>query len=111
MKVNTYTMKPAPENPTSHSVDNILYRDDIAILHEFLPKGAEVSQHVVPYGVFIMILKGTLKISIGDQYRQSHSAGTVVEVPYATLAGVKNENDKIAEFFVIKVNNKPAEVK
>ena len=111
MKVNTYTMKPTPDNLTSRSVDNILYRDDIAILHEFLPKGAEVPQHIVPYGVFIIILKGTLKIFIGDQYRQSHSAGAVVEVPYATLAGVKNDNDEIAEFFVIKVNNKPAEVK
>jgi quercetin dioxygenase-like cupin family protein len=107
MKVNTYTMKPAPENPTSHNVDNILYRDDIAILHEFLPKGAEVPQHVVPYGVFILILKGSIKVSIGDQYRQTHSAGTVVEVPYAALAGVKNEDDEIAEILVIKVNNKP----
>jgi quercetin dioxygenase-like cupin family protein len=109
MKINTYTMKPAPENPTSHHVDNILYRDDIAILHEFLPKGAEVPPHVVPYGVFIMILKGSLKVTIGDQYRQSHPAGTVVEVPYATQAGVKNEDDETAEIFVIKVNNKPAD--
>jgi quercetin dioxygenase-like cupin family protein len=102
MTEKTYQMKPSPAVFDGHWADVILYRDDAAILHEFLPKGAEVSPHSVPHTVFIVILKGAVHVASGSLSYTRYPAGTVVEIPPGDIAGVRNEGDETAEFFVLK---------
>lgn len=102
MTEKTYQMKPAPETLQGHWADTILYRDDAAILHELLPKGGEVPPHSVPQTVFIVILKGAVHVASGSLSYTRYPAGTVVEIPPGDIAGVRNEEDEVAEFFVFK---------
>lgn len=88
-------------------MDAIVYREDVAILHELLPQGAEVPQHSVDYTVFIVLLKGAVEVRIGSQDWHAYRAGTVLEVPHGVPAGVRNQHPETAEFFVIKAGGKP----
>ncbi|MDD4445415.1 MAG: hypothetical protein PHC36_06355 [Eubacteriales bacterium] len=102
MTEKTYTMKSRPQTLHGHWADPILYRDDAAILHEFLPKGGQVPPHSVPYTVFILILEGAVEIASGSLEYTRYEQGTVVEIPAGDLAGVRNDDEATAEFFVFK---------
>ncbi len=102
MTEKTYSMKTPPAEPDGHWADVVLYRDDAAILHEFLPKGGRVAPHTVPYTVFIVILKGAVEIASGSLDYTRYEQGTVVEIPSGDLAGVRNDEAQTAEFFVFK---------
>lgn len=102
MTEKTYTMKAPPKDLKEHWADVILYRDDAAILHEFMPKGGEVHPHSVPHTVFIVILKGSVEIASGSLDYTHYEQGTVVEIPAGDIAGVRNNKEEMAEFFVFK---------
>lgn len=102
MTEKTYSMKTPPAEPDGHWADVVLYREDAAILHEFLPKGGRVAPHTVPYTVFIVILKGAVEIASGSLDYTRYEQGTVVEIPSGDLAGVRNDEAQTAEFFVFK---------
>ncbi|HCU07442.1 MAG TPA: hypothetical protein DF480_00470 [Clostridiales bacterium] len=102
MTEKTYRMKTPPQTLQGHWADPILYRDDAAILHEFLPKDGQVPPHTVPYTVFIVILEGVLEIASGSLDYTRYEQGTVVEIPAGDLAGVRNSEETTAEFFVFK---------
>ncbi|NLV69781.1 MAG: hypothetical protein GXY56_02770 [Clostridiales bacterium] len=102
MTEKTYPMKAPPQTLQGHWADTVLYRDDAAILHEFLSEGGEVPPHTVPYTVFIVILKGSVEIASGSLDYTHYDQGTVVEIPAGDLAGVRNRRKATAEFFVFK---------
>ena len=102
MTEQTYTMKAPPKDLKGHWADTILYRDDAAILHEFMGKGGEVAPHTVPYTVFIVILKGAVEVASGSLDYTRYEHGTVVEIPSGHIAGVRNKEEEVAEFLVFK---------
>lgn len=102
MTEKTYAIKTPPQTLQGHWADTILYRDDAAILHEYLPRGSQVPPHTVPYTVFIVILKGAVEIASGSRDYTRYEQGTVVEIPSGDLAGVRNNEETTAEFYVFK---------
>ena len=83
-------------------IEKIVDLDNVAINHIVLPEGERLPQHYSNSNVYMIVVKGALTLSLGDQEAHSYTAGTIVEIPVDTRMDVVNRDDAVLEFFVIK---------
>ncbi len=79
-----------------------LVQEDVAMLnHVVLPAGDRLPEHFSDSNVFMVIVRGSLTMQLGDQEPHHYSA-TIVQVPFNTKMNISNEGDEAVEFFIVK---------
>lgn len=93
----------------SHSneklIEKIINDDNLVINHMILPKNTGLPEHYSNSNVYMIIVRGTMTISLNDSSPQEYSKGTILNIPFKTKMKVNNFNDEILEFFVVKAPN------
>lgn len=93
------------KNSNEKLIEKIVDDDNLLLNHMILTKGTGLPEHFSNSNVYMVIVKGTLTIKLGEQEEKRYSKGEIINIPYNTKMNINNFDDEILEFFVIKAPN------
>ena len=85
--------------------ENIFTHKDILMNHVVVPSGQSFPRHPTDAVVYILIVRGELSMTLGDQDTRQYRAGQVVNVPKGVESILGNYGDDILEMFVVKTEH------
>ncbi len=83
--------------------ENILKDENIMLNHMIIESGKFFPKHPTDAHVYIIVVKGELSISLGDETKKTYKKGDVIDVDKGIESFLGNESDDFTECFVIKV--------
>ena len=83
-------------------IEKILNDGNAMINHFVLPQGTGIPPHNSNSNVYMIIVRGTLSLTLGDEQTQTYEAGHLLSIPYDVPMVVRNEDVPTLEMFVIK---------
>ncbi|SHH52774.1 Cupin domain protein [Caloranaerobacter azorensis DSM 13643] len=92
-------------NYNERLIEKIIDDDNVVLNHMILPKNTGLPEHYSNSNVYMIIVRGTMTISLNDNSPQKYSKGTILNIPFKTKMNVNNLDDEILEFFVVKAPN------
>lgn len=84
--------------------ENILKDENIMLNHVIIESGKFFPRHPTDAHVYIIVIKGQLSITLGDEAKQTFKKGDVIEVEKGIDSVLGNGSDGFTECFVIKVD-------
>lgn len=73
--------------------------------HMVLTTGSDVPKHFTNSNVYMIVVRGTMTIYLGEQPPHTYSKGDILNIPYHTKMHVVNQHEDVLEFFVVKSPN------
>jgi len=89
----------------SKVVERIVDDENIHLNHMVLTKGTSLPEHYSNSNVYMIIVRGTMTLQLGDQEPHRYRKGDIVNIPYNTKMNVSNQDEEVLEFFVVKAPN------
>ncbi len=83
-------------------VERIIDDEHAAINHMVLAKHDFLPEHFSNSNVYMIVVRGTLSLQLGDQQPHAYPSGSIVAIPYNIRMNVSNQDEPVLEFFVIK---------
>lgn len=84
-------------------VELIVDEDRVAINHMVLPQGEALPEHKANAHVHLIVVRGLLTLKLAGRMAQKYPAGSIIALPYGIRMHPQNRDDRVLEFFVIKV--------
>ena len=89
----------------SKTIERIVDDEHSAINHMVLNKGEALPIHDSNSHVYLVIVRGKLSITLAEQDTHVYEGGNIVNVPYGVRMFIRNEEEPVLEFFVLKAPN------
>jgi len=86
----------------SKLIEKIISDGNVDLNHMIFPKGEGLPVHNANSNVYMIVLRGTLTITLGNQEPYKYNSGKILNIPYSTKMDVRNEDDEVLEIFVVK---------
>lgn len=86
-------------------IEKIVDDDNLMLNHMILTKGTGLPEHFSNSNVYMIIIKGTMTIGLGEQEEKRYSKSDIINIPYNIKMNVNNFDDEVLEFFVVKAPN------
>lgn len=86
-------------------IEKIVDDENVALNHMILTKGTGLPVHYSNSNVYMIIIKGTMTIELDEQQPHKYGSGEILNIPYNVKMNVKNVDEDILEFFVVKSPN------
>jgi quercetin dioxygenase-like cupin family protein len=86
-------------------VERVIDDENVALNHMILTKDTSLPEHYSNSNVYMIIVRGTMTLKLGDQEPQRYIEGQIINIPYDIKMNVNNFDDEILEFFVVKSPN------
>lgn len=86
-------------------IEQIVDDDNIALNHMTLVKDTGLPVHFSNSNVYMVIVRGTMTITLDEQEAHKYEAGRVINIPYKKKMDIRNNYDEVLEFFVVKSPN------
>lgn len=86
-------------------IEKVVDDDNLALNHMILIKGTGLPEHYSNSNVYMIIVRGTMTIKLGEQEPQKYKEGQTLNIPYNIKMNINNFDDEILEFFVVKAPN------
>ncbi|MDD4570827.1 MAG: cupin domain-containing protein [Tepidanaerobacteraceae bacterium] len=83
-------------------VERIVDDENINLNHMVLIKGTGMPEHYSNSNVYMVIIRGTMTLKLGDQEPKKYRGGDIVNIPYGIKMNIDNFDDEVLEFFVVK---------
>lgn len=83
-------------------VEKLFDHPHAMINHMVFPKGEGLPEHFSNSNVYMVIVRGTLTLQLGDQEPHHYQKGELVNIPYKIKMNVGNIHQETLEIFVIK---------
>jgi len=83
-------------------IERVVSDDNLDLNHIILPLGNALPEHYSNSHVYLIVVRGTMTIQLGEQDANEYPAGHIVNVPYKTKMNISNAQEPMLEFFVIK---------
>jgi len=90
------------ENKGGESLRNLVNEESVIINHVIIEPGQSFPAHVTEHEVHIIIIKGEISISLGNQDAHEYKAGKMISLPNGVVSGISNPSKNTAELFVVK---------
>ena len=87
------------------NIERLIDDDHIVINHMVLPKGAGLPEHYSNSNVYMIIVRGTMTLILGDQNPHQYTCGQIINIPFNIKMNANNVNEDVLEFFVVKSPN------
>ncbi len=84
------------------TIERIISDDNLDINHMVLPKGDALPQHYSNSNVYMIVIRGSISLQLGEQEEHNYPAGSIITIPNKTKMNVYNSYDEVLEFFVVK---------
>lgn len=91
--------------PEEKIIEKIVDDENVVLNHMVLTKGTGLPEHYSNSNVYMIIVKGTMTIQLDEQEPHRYQSGGILNIPYNVKMNVKNLDDDILEFFVVKAPN------
>ncbi|MGI6486174.1 MAG: hypothetical protein GX759_03630 [Thermoanaerobacterales bacterium] len=101
MLEKTYNFTTADEK----NIEKIIDDDNLNINHMVLTKGTGLPEHYSNSNVYLIIVRGVMTIKLSEQEPARYEHGSIVNVPFNTKMNIKNLDEEVLEFFVVKSPN------
>lgn len=95
-KVHTYTFD------TTDIFEEVLKKDGYGLNHVVIEPGKVFPAHPTDANVTIIVVRGTLSLTLEQQRKASYVKGHIVEIDKGTLSTLGNTSTDVVEVFVIK---------
>jgi quercetin dioxygenase-like cupin family protein len=89
----------------SKKIEKLIDDDNLLLNHMILTKDTGLPEHYSNSNVYIIVIRGTLSLQLGNQELHNYESGNIVNIPYNVKMNVNNFNDDVLEFFVVKAPN------
>ena len=86
----------------SKVVERIIDDEHVNINHMVLRKGECLPEHFSNSNVYMVIVRGTVSLQLGEQEVHTYLSGSIINIPYNIKMNVSNQQEDILEFFVVK---------
>lgn len=83
-------------------IEKIVDDENVNINHMILPKGDRLPEHFSNSNVYMIVIRGTISLQLGEQETVSYPCGSIVNIPFNVKMNVFNQYDEVLEFFVVK---------
>ncbi len=83
-------------------IEKIIEDDYAAINHMVLAKSDALPEHYSNSNVYLIVVRGTITTGFDEQEKHFYTAGTILTIPYQTKMSISNQDDPVAELFVVK---------
>lgn len=83
-------------------IERIIEDDHAAINHIVLPQGAALPEHYSNSNVYLIVIRGKLRLKLEENEAQVYAAGKIITIPYQTKMNLSNQDEAVLEFFVVK---------
>jgi len=87
------------------SIEKLVDDEPLLINHMVLPTGEGLPDHYSNSNVYIIIIRGRITLTLGDQYPADYHGGQIINIPYKTKMSIINNHDDVLEFLVAKAPN------
>ncbi len=87
------------------NIEKLIDDDNLQLNHMVLPKGEGLPEHYSNSNIYMLVIRGNLSLTLDEQEQHVYNAGQIIGIPYHTKMNVKNCDEDILEFFVIKAPN------
>ncbi len=86
----------------SKVVERIVDDDHVNINHMVLRKEEFLPEHFSNSNVYMIVVRGTVSLQLGEQEVHSYPGGSILNIPYNIKMNVSNKQQDVLEFFVVK---------
>lgn len=90
------------------SIEKLIDDKLLLINHMVLPKGEGLPEHYSNSNVYMIIIRGTLTLTLKDQSPAVYQGGQIINIPFNTKMNIVNKHADVLEFFVVKAPNPSA---
>lgn len=91
--------------PEEKCIEKIIDDENVVLNHMILTKDTGLPEHYSNSNVYMVIIRGTMTIQLDEQEAHRYQSGQILNIPYNVKMNVKNLDDDILEFFVVKSPN------
>lgn len=91
--------------PEEKLIEKIIDDENVVLNHMILTKDTGLPEHYSNSNVYMVIIRGTMTIQLDEQEAHRYQSGQILNIPYNVKMNVKNLDDDILEFFVVKAPN------
>ena len=91
--------------PEEKLIEKIIDDENVVLNHMILTKDTGLPEHYSNSNVYMIIIRGTMTIQLDEQEPHRYPSGEILNIPYNVKMNVKNFDDDILEFFVVKSPN------
>lgn len=86
-------------------IEKLVDDNNVMLNHMVLNKGEFLPKHYSNSNVYMIIVRGSMSIDLENQGINKHCKGEILNIPYNVHMDVRNEDDEVLEFFVVKAPN------
>lgn len=91
-------------------IEKIIDDEYAQINHMTLTKDTGLPIHQSNSNIYMILIRGKMTIELEDQEAQEYTKGKIINIPNDTKMNVRNLQDEVLEFFVVKAPH-PRELK
>ena len=84
------------------TVEKLIEDDHVAVAHMVLAPGNSVPEHHANSNVYMIVVRGTVRLVLDEQDARDYPAGSLVSFPFRTKMSLSNPGSDILELFVCK---------
>lgn len=83
-------------------MENIFKHEEILMNHVVIPPGKVFPEHPTDGVVYVLIIRGKLRATIGGKEEKTYTRGQLVNIPKGVETRLGNGGDVPLELFVVK---------
>jgi quercetin dioxygenase-like cupin family protein len=84
------------------TIEKNVLDEHVNLMHFILPLGEGAPIHVSNANLYMVVLRGTLSITLGKNPTSVYEKGQILNIPYGLLMNFRNEHQEVLELLVIK---------
>ncbi|MDO4749806.1 MAG: cupin domain-containing protein [Eubacteriales bacterium] len=84
------------------TIEKLVMDENLHYMHVIMPPGDKLPEHATNAAVYMMILRGTISISLNDEPTRDHGAGTLLTIPFQTKMNIANNASEALEITIVK---------
>lgn len=83
-------------------IEKIIEDENVAINHVVLSGGDSFPTHLSNSNVYMIILRGSISLSLNDQEEIQYTKGDIINIPIHTEMTISNKTTDLLEMFIVK---------
>ena len=83
-------------------IERIISDENVDLNHIVLTEGEALPEHFSNSNVYLIIIRGTIKIGLNGEKAKIYRKGSILSIPYNTKMIISNSDKDVLEFFIVK---------
>ncbi len=85
------------------TMEQVVKEDTLHLNHIVLKKGESFPKHTANATVYMTVMRGHLRIALGDQAERDYQRGDLLKIPFGTVMQGFNHHEDTLELWIVKI--------